>query len=104
MDKCPIEGGRIDRLPTRPRNEVKVSGGGGGSLESKFTVQLRPQLNNCCMDNCCMDRCCMEKCRMEKCHWTTCQHSRMVPQSLNGLYGTFPGGVGEGCGAYALGG
>ena len=35
MDKCPFEGGRIDRLPTRPRNEVKVSGGGGGSLESK---------------------------------------------------------------------
>ena len=76
MDKCPIEGGRIDRLPTRPRNEVKVFGGGGGSLESKFTVQLRPRLNNCCMDNCCMDRCCMEKC-----HWVTCQHSRMAQQT-----------------------
>ena len=88
LDKCPSDGGRIDglslvilQLPTRPRSEVKVPGGGGGSLESKFTAQPRPRLNNCCMDKCCMDRCCMDKCCMEKCHWATCQHSRMVPKT-----------------------
>ena len=32
--------------PSKPGSGLKVPGGGGGGIESKFIVQFRPKLNN----------------------------------------------------------